>query len=291
MFKKLSFFALVALAAVSCNNKESRMDRFVPVTVHVNDFLVTVDTFSDTKAPESAADYTGVKAIVLAFYDGETEIYKSEQVKSLSTEQNPFGEFTCSLPLGTYTMVVLGYGKDMEDEIKLISPTLATYDCPHPRETFAATKTVTISGTSANNVEATLSRIVSKLQVASSDPRPSSAAKIRYTFTAGGKSFNPTTGFATVNNGFSNTVGISANPGTTSSSVCYLFLTSEEATMDVTIEVLDESDNVINRKVVTNVPFRLNRCTKLTGSIYSASTSASSFLLEPEWLETQEINF
>ena len=178
-------------------------------------------------------------------------------------------------------MVVLGYGKDMEDEITLISPTLATYDCPHPRETFAATKTVTISGTSANNLEATLSRIVSKLQVASSDPRPSSAAKIRYTFTAGGKSFNPTTGFATVNNGFSNTVGISANPGTTSLSTCYLFLTSEEATPDVTIEVLDESDNVINRKVVTNVPFRLNRCTKLTGSIYSA----------PEWLETQEINF
>ena len=90
MFKKLYFFALAALAAVSCNNKESRMDRFVPVTVHVNDFLVTVDTFSDTKAAQSAADYTGVKAIVLAFYDGETEIYKSEQVKSLSTEQNPF---------------------------------------------------------------------------------------------------------------------------------------------------------------------------------------------------------
>jgi len=43
--------------------------------------------------------------------------------------------------------------------------------------------------------------------------------------------------------------------------------------------------------VVTNDPFRLNRCAKLTGSIYSASTSASSFLLEPEWLETQEINF
>ena len=61
--------------------------------------------------------------------------------------------------------------------------------------------------------------------------------------------------------------------------------------MDVTVEVLDESDHVINRKVVTNVPFRLNRCTKLTGSIYSASSSASSFLLEPEWLETQEINF
>ena len=89
MFKKLSFFALVALAAASYDNKESRMDCLAPVTVHVNDFLVTVDTFSDTKAPESAADYTGVKAIVLAFYDGETEIYKSDQVKSQTTEQNP----------------------------------------------------------------------------------------------------------------------------------------------------------------------------------------------------------
>lgn len=61
--------------------------------------------------------------------------------------------------------------------------------------------------------------------------------------------------------------------------------------MDVTIEVLDESENVINRKVVTNVPFKLNRCTKLTGSIYSASSSAGSFQLETGWIEDYNLSF
>ena len=110
------------------------------------------------------------------------------------------------------------------------------------------------------------------------------------TFTAGGKSFNPTTGLATVNDGFVNTVGISAAVGSPSISSSCLFLNTDEQTMDVTIDVLDSDGNSISHKVVNNVPLKRNRITKLTGSLYSAS-AGSDFEVDTDWLTEYSMNF
>lgn len=55
------------------------------------------------------ADYDGVKAITLAFFNGTTEVYKTTQFRADNTTYTTFGEFDCTLPMGSYTMVVLGY--------------------------------------------------------------------------------------------------------------------------------------------------------------------------------------
>ena len=229
MFKKLSILAALGLVAASCNVKEERVLCSAPVSVHVNDFLVTVDTFSDTKAEQSATEYDGVKGLTLAFYDGGTEVYKRSQVK----------------------------------------------------------------GALAEGVElsATLDRIIAKLQVVSTDGRMADTTNVRMTLSAGGKAFNPTTGLATSNTGFSNTVNISAAAGTTSSSITYLFLASDEQTLDVTVDVLDAEGQVLSHRVATGVPFQRNRTTKLSGALYSAETQANSFQLETAWLPTHEVNF
>ena len=97
-------------------------------------------------------------------------------------------------------------------------------------------------------------------------------------------------GLATVNTGFSNTVGISTAVGAPSTSSTCLFLASDEQTLDVTIEVLDADGHVLSSKLVEDVPFRRNRKTKLTGSIYSAP-AAGSFLLSTGWLSDIEMSF
>ena len=157
MFKKLYFLAALGLVAASCNVKEERVLCSAPVSVHVNDFLVTVDTFSDTKAT-SATEYKDVKVLTLAFYEGETEVYKRSQVKG--TEGETFGQFNLFLPTGSYTMVVLGYGKSEDDDLELTSPTEAAYTGAHVRETFAATQSVNINSTAAVDISATLDRIM-----------------------------------------------------------------------------------------------------------------------------------
>lgn len=111
------------------------------------------------------------------------------------------------------------------------------------------------------------------------------------TFSADGKAFNPTTGLATLNTGSVSVVGISALAGNPSTSIGYVFLTSDEQTMNVTIETLDADGNTISTKTVTNVPFKRNRRTKLSGPLYSANASASSFQLNTEWIAGVEVAF
>ena len=288
MFKKLSILAALGLVAASCNVKEERVLCSAPVSVHVNDFLVTVDTFSDTKAT-SATEYSGVKGLTLAFYDGDTEVYKHSQVKG--TEGETFGQFNLSLPLGSYTMVVLGYGKSEDDDLVLTSPSVAAYTGAHVRETFAATQSVNINSTAAVDISATLDRIIAKLRVVSTDGRATAATNVRMTLSAGGKAFDPTTGLATSNTGFSNTVNISTAAGAISSSITYLFLASDEQTLDVTVDVLDAEGQVLSHKVATGVPFQRNRTTNLSGILYTAEAQTSSFQLETDWLPDQAVSF
>ena len=281
MFKNMFFAAFVLLAATSCSNESvngventvESLQALVPVTVTVSGFAVLQEEFSGgtTRAAQDAADYSGEKVLTLASYRGSTEVLKTTQLRDDASTYTTFGEFSLSLPMGSYTMVVIGHGlNDGEPAITLTSPTSATFGDKPVRETFVTTQEVNIANTNAVDVSAMLSRVVSKLQVQSSDTRTNPAYSVRMTFAAGGKSFSPTTGLATDNSGFSNAVAISTAVGATSLSNSCLFLTTDEQTMDVTIETIDEDGNVVFSKLVEDVPFKRNRVTKLTGAMESS---------------------
>ena len=262
------------------------------VHVSVNDFSISQEDMSKTS--ENVADYAGVKAITLAFYktsDG-TEQYKTTQMRADATTYTTFGHFDLSLPMGSYTMVVLGYGlNDVEPAITLNNSTEATFGTYPARETFAYTQVVNITNANDNvDISATLSRVISKLKIHSSDGCTENAVNVRTTFSAGGKAFNPTTGLATSNSGFSNTLPIESSVGNSTNSNNYLFLANDEQTMTVTIDVLDASGNSISHKVVANVPFKRNRQTVLTGSLYSAGVSGD-FTVETSWLDDYNMDF
>lgn len=157
-------------------------------------------------------------------------------------------------------------------------------------ETFAATQAVSITNTEAVELSATLDRIICKLQVISTDGKTANASKLQMTLSGGSRSFSPTTGLATDNNGLVNTVNIGAAVGAHSTSTTFLFLATDEQTMTVTIDVLDSSEESISHKVVTNVPLQRNRVTKLTGSLYSAGGS-TNFTVETDWLSEVEVPF
>lgn len=284
--KLLPLLALPALLATACSIKDPRLDCLTPVTIRVSDFQISQEDLPGTKT--AIGSYNGVKAITLALYDTENEeVYQATQRKGATG----YGDFSLNLPAGEYTLVVLGYGFFDGDEFSLTSPSLASFttDC---RETFAAVQPLEVTGPDAMEVSATLSRIVSKLIVASTDGRPEGVARIRMGFSAGSKSFNPTTGLATSNTAFSNSVGVSTAVGTTTSSVCYLFLTSDEQSVNVSIDALDAEGATLYHKEVRNVPFQRNRCTRLTGSIYSATTPAStSFQLSEGWVDEAALTF
>ena len=288
--------ALVVFAA-SCskesNENDVQNDILVPVAVHVEGFSVSTEDFPVTRTdPQTPASYSGVNSITLAFYTANgTEQYKYTQLKDDNTTYTTFGNFSCSLPMGSYTMVVVACHISESSPFELTSLTSASYSGEHAFETFLAKETVNINSTSAVDISTTLQRIVSKLQIVSADGKASDVTNIRMIFSGGSKSFNPTTGLATSNTGFTNTVGSSVAIGSPTSSIGYLYLATDEQTMDVTIQTLDQTENVLFSKTVTNVPFKRNRVTILTGAMYTNSGVAGTFLVSTDWLDPLNADF
>ena len=297
---KQSFFvAGVILLAASCSNERVELaenavvERAVaPVTVNVNGFSITQEGFAGTRGT-AVGSYNDVKVLTLAFYkaDDDSEVYKHTQVKGSLAAGETFGQFSTRLGIGSYTMVVIANGG--QNAVTLTSPTEATYGENRVLETFVNTQTVTVSSAAAMSVSATLERVVTALVVQSTDNRPADVTHMRLTYSGGGKGFNPTTGLATSNAGFVNLINYTADPNTTTTSGGFLFLATDEQTMDVTIETLDAADgNVLFSKTVTGVPMKRNRQTTLTGAIYSnARVEANSFEISGDWISSHSINF
>ena len=285
--KQLSIIlaALVALMAASCSKTQSV--ETAPVTIHVENFRITIDTFSDTKAAVNPSDYTAVSALDLAFYSGETQVFKTTQIKDDGT-YTTFGDFSCDLPIGTYTMVAIGRANFEGDQFTLSSPTSASNSSERPRETFCHTQTVTITNTSPLNLSITLNRIVSAFKITSSDNRPAEITKVRTTYHKGSKSFSPTTGLGLDDEGFSQINNPSSAVNSPIAVTSYVFLTSDEETMDVTIEALNDNNVVLYSKTLQNVSFKRNRMTKGLGTVFT-TTGSAGFQLETTWLADNNI--
>ncbi len=293
--------AIVLLAATGCTNEcveteVANQKATAPVTVRVNDFSITTEEMPSgggtTRSAVNPASYDGVGAIDLAFYSGGTEVFKTTQIKSDGTTYSTFGEFECNLPVGSYTMVVIGRGYFDGDVFTLTSPTAAGYTSERARETFVKTQVVNITSADPVNLSATLNRIVAKLEIISTDTRIDGVSKIRTTYSAGGKSFNPTTGLATSNTGFNLTNTPSAAVGATIDVGSFVFLATDEQTVNITIDVLDTNEDVMFTKYVANVPLKRNRQTVLSGPLFtSTAITSSAFQVETDWLPDNTVNF
>ena len=302
MKQHLMMAAIVLLAATGCTNEcveteVANQKATAPVTVRVNDFSITSEEMPSgggtTRSAVNPASYDGVGAIDLAFYSGGTEVFKTTQIKSDGTTYSTFGEFSCNLPIGNYTMVVVGRGYFPNDDVfTLTSPTAAGYTSERARETFVKTQAVNITSADPVNLSATLNRIVAKLEIISTDTRIDGVSKIRTTYSAGGKSFNPTTGLATSNTGFNLTNTPSAAVGATIDVGSFVFLTTDEQKMNITIDVLDANEDVMFTKFVANVPLKRNRQTVLSGPLFtSTAITSSAFQVETDWLPDNTVNF
>jgi hypothetical protein len=268
---------------------------YAPVCVQVNEFSVSMTDFPTTRAGVSPSNYTYVKAITLALYDSQgTEVYNTTQLKEDASTYTTFGQFSFNLPIGNYTLVAIGRNHFDGDVLSLTSPTVAAYtSATTSRETFCTTQAVSITGTTPLSLSIILKRITTQLAIRSTDVRPVDAAKVRTTYSAPSKSFNPTTGLATDDDGVS--IMNSLNQQTVGHAI-YIgnnaFLSTDEQTMDITLDVLDANDNVLCSKTIQHVPLKRNRMTILEGKLFTpSSASSASFTLDTDWLDSNTVTF
>lgn len=266
---------------------------YAPVRVQVDEFSVSMEDFPRTRAVQTLDEYGYVGAITLAFYDANgTEVVKTTQLKSDPSQYTTYGEFAFTLPVGSYTLVAVGYGFNDGDAFSLTSPTAAAFTSAFARETFCATQSVTVTSAAPLDLSITLNRMNSYVAVLSTDQCPAGAVKVSTTFGAGSKAFSPTTGLATDDLGFSVSNSLSASAGKTININNCVFLSADEQEMDVTLQVMDGEDNVLVSKVIQDVPLKRNRVTILKGALFTPSSpSNASFTIETDRVKSITLNF
>ena len=304
----VALFVSAVFGLGSCSDAEGVMNSEIegssgcaPVRVHVSDFSFSVDDFPGSVGPSTSSgtagtrgavdpgSYDGVKALTLAFYSADgSEVSKITQEKG-SAEN--FGDFSLTLPVGSYTMVVIGRDVLEGDVFSLTSATVAGYTSERVRETFCAKQSVAITSSAAVNLDVTLNRIVAQLTIQSTDGRPEGASKIRTTYSGGGKMFNPSTGLAIEDTGFSLVNTPKSAVGVEIGIKNFAFLASDEQVMDITLEVLDADDNVLITKEVKDVPLVRNKKTTLSGALFTPTAVAIGVRVEEDWLPEETITF
>jgi hypothetical protein len=292
----VALFVSAVFGLGSCSDAEGVMNSEIegssgcaPVRVHVSDFSFSVDDFPGTRGAVDPGSYNGLKAMTLAFYSADgSEVSKITQEKG-SAEN--FGDFSLTLPVGSYTMVVIGRDVLEGDVFSLTSATAAGYTSERVRETFCAKQSVAITSSAAVNLDVTLNRIVAQLTIQSTDGRPEGASKIRTTYSGGGKMFSPSTGLAIEDTGFSVVNTPKSAVGAAIGVKNFAFLASNEQVMDITLEVLDADDNVLITKEVKDVPLARNKKTTLSGALFTPTAVAIGVRVEEDWLPEETITF
>ena len=323
----VALFVSAVFGLGSCSDAEGVMNSEIegssgcaPVRVHVSDFSFSVDDFPGTFDPSTSSgtaldpstgsgtvgpstgsgtagtrgavdpgSYEGIKAITLAFYSADgSEVRKITQEKGGAEN---FGDFCLTLPVGSYTMVVIGRDVLEGDAFSLTSATVAGYTSERVRETFCAKQSVAITSSAAVNLDVTLNRIVAQLTIQSTDDRPEGVSKIRTTYSGGGKMFSPSTGLAIEDTGFSLVNTPSGAVGDKIGIKNFAFLASNEQVMDITLEVLDADNNVLITKEVKDVPLVRNKKTTLSGALFTPTAVALGVRVDEDWLPDETITF
>ena len=289
----LAIATTLSVLLSSCSRREHNPQLLspVPVTVHVDGFSVSQSDLPATKGFQSAASYDGINAITLAFYQGSTAVEQITQLKNDQTTYTTFGDFSTTLPLGSYTLVAIAYTAKEEYPFTLTSPTQAEYTGAHAYETFACCQPLNIADVTPFNLEVQLERINTQLRVVSTDGKAANVTNVRMILSAGGRSFSPSTGLAISDAGFENTVKSSYSTGAATTSSTVFFLATDRQDIDVTIQTLDADGNTLFSKTIPNVSFQRNRLTTIRGNMYSADASGS-FQLDTDWITAgQDITF
>ena len=282
------------LLLVSCGKEvDNQMERSIPVRVHVSDFSFSNEDFpaAATRAESSPVSYESIRAIDVAIFSGNTRVYAATQLKGDASTYTTFGEFECRLPIGTYTMVAVARNRSDGDEFTITSPTQAAYTTERARETFCNTQTIQVDGTTPVDVSPVMNRVMAMFWLTSTDAVPADVSRIRTTYTAGSKSFNPTTGLATDDDGFVVTNSAKPDKNGVLDIFSIVFLAADQETMDLTIDVLDANNTVLLTKHLKDVHFRRNQITRATGAVFTPDPTTLTFTLNTTWLPDEHYNF
>lgn len=274
MKKTLFFIMIVALS--SCQKVSLLEDENTTTTKTIT---FSVGGWDVSTRSNLTADDKEMSDLWLIDYVGD----ECRQIVHQTAEDDDFGVPSVTLEYGSHTLYfVASRGTE---------PNLSTDDCiitfDNVRDTFWGYKTITVSDESLGTQSITLSRVVTKLRLSIIDKVPAECASITIAPAKWYKGLNYVTGEASEE---SNDVSVSISVpstyiGTTGQLQISIFGFSDatEWTSDISVTANKSNNISINSITVPSAPFKRNRTTIFTGSLFSESCTLD-IGLDDAWL-------
>ena len=238
-----------------------------------------------TRAAIAPSASERIQHLALGIFDATTNTLVAPVQIQNKTDQG-YGSFTAKLNYGTYRLVFLGYGGSNSILI-MENPEEISFENNTLPQTFLSSFEFTVDANTAATTSVVLKRVVSGFELTMADAVSSRTAGIKIKSTGGGMVLNAKTGLAKASTGRENTIVIPESyHGLTGKSVIfYLFLPSNEESMDITASAVDENGEAFIERTFTDVPMKINTRTTYQGNFFVDMPHGFSITMEDDWGE------
>lgn len=287
--KALLLLSLVALFSCSSDEDATTATELEPTTVNVTFTGLDISIIPDQKANSplrASATQSGVTRIAFKVFDATGKVVYSED-KNVGSD-NDFDHVVCPLHVGKYTFVAVAHKSKLLDSpvatVTSADESLLT-ESYVPKFVFAKTMDVTVAGNTTQNVTMEFGkRITTSFNLKVKDDYPDEVTKVRLTANSSKPkaktpfAFSPATGFAPSDLCYTNTITRAENKLTSFTGKdlgLNFFLTADEQKMDIIIDMLNDNDEVLYTRTLSNLTFRRHSTTCATGTFFTASVTTT----------------
>ena len=197
----------------------------------------------------------------VAFFQNGTKV----KTVSQKPEDPSLGTISLTLDPGDYQIVVIAHNSSGAATIS--SAEKVTFPSNVVSDTFYYEGELTVES-SQNTYELVLQRPVAMFRLQLTDILPSNARKIRFYYTGGSSTFNPSTGFGCVNS--RQTVMMDIEDGQQVFEV-YTFPHELNDYLKMTVTVYDSKEDILMEHLFEEVPVTVDKITVYTGSFFGGS--------------------
>lgn len=245
-------------------------------------FQTELVTEQETLSRSAMADYI-TTLNVYDYLDGEL----ANEWQQTSTETG-FGSLGVTADYGTHTFVFVGHKSTSISYDHDAS--LLTFD--KVTDTFTAVKELTVGEDTESNQAVAMVRQVGAVKVVALDAVPMTAHKITITVEGYSEKLDPSTGKG--NAGVKHVreweYADDAKGQKETSCKLYTFVTNNAMEVKVSVSVTDADGKVLGSATIENVAIEKNRCTILSGELFSSEYDYT-VSLDGEWDTDIEMDF
>ena len=209
-----------------------------------------------------------------------------QQIHLTNTDEN-WATPSINLAMGTHNI----YFVASRGTTPTVNTTNKTITWVKPSDTFWKDYEVTVVSTSNGNRAVTLDRVVTRFRATVTDAIPTGCASITIAPASWHTGLNYQTGVPiTAVTDYTTVINIPGSYIGQANTLLSLFGFSgaDQWTTTITITAKTSSSDVLGTAIIENVPFKANRSTDYSGSLFGGQPNSLGFTLGSDWLNSYE---